>query len=317
MVAAATLVAGLAACGGSDETAGDETTGGTTAAVATTSVWADITSRVACDTEVAALIPAGADPHTYEPSLRDRELVSGAAVLIANGAGLEATTHDLIESAVADGVNVVEVATHVDLLVDDGDEHEDGHEDEDEHDDAGEGEHEDDPHGHGEDGDPHIWQDPLRVAGALDVIGSALDAAGLPTCVEAYRDELVALDAEIREVLAPIPPPERLLVTSHDSLAYFADRYDFEVVGSVIPSTSTLADSSAGELADLADLIEQRSVRAIFTDAFESSRDAEALADRLGVAVVPLVTGSLTDESPTYADLLRDNAATIAAALAP
>lgn len=284
-----------AACGdGSGDASDDEPADATI--VATTSIWADVTSNVACGEPVEALIPAGADPHSYEPSLRDRELVSGADLIVANGAGLEATTHELLDAAIADGVNVVEVAPHIDLL---GGDEDDG-----------------DEHAHG-DGDPHVWQDPTRVAGALDVIASALTPAGYRTCVETYREELLALDTEIAAILAPIPADERLLVTSHDSLAYFADRYGFEVVGTVIPSTSTMADSSAGELAELADLVEERSVRAIFTDAFESASDAEALAERIGIPVVALVTGALTDEAPTYAAMMRANATTIAEALTP
>jgi zinc/manganese transport system substrate-binding protein len=310
------------ACGDADpestgSTPGDDPTRAGTI-VATTSIWADITSNVACGAPVEAIIPTGADPHSYEPSLRDRELVSNAGLVIANGAGLEATTEELLDAAIDDGVDVVEVATHVDVLDSDPDaspqdEHGDDEHGDDEH---GDDEHGDDEHGHG-DGDPHVWQDPTRVAGALDVIASALAAAGHDTCEVAYRDELMALDTEIAEILAPIPVDERLLVTSHDSLAYFADRYDFEVVGTVIASTSTMAESSAGDLAELARLVEERSVRAIFTDAFESASDAEALADRIGIPVVPLVTGALTDDAPTYADMMRSNAATIAGALAP
>lgn len=299
-VAVVSLVAAACGDGGSDEP--DDA-----AIVATTSIWADIASNVACGEPVEALIPAGADPHSYEPSLRDRELVSGAALIVANGAGLEATTHDLLDAAIADGVNVVEVATHIDLL--DGDK-------DDDHDESDEDEDEADEHAHG-DGDPHVWQDPTRVAGALDVIASALTPAGHRTCVETYREELLALDTEISGILATIPDDERILVTSHDSLAYFADRYGFEVVGTVIASTSTMAESSAGELAELAGLVEERSVRAIFTDALESASDAEALADRIGVPVVPLITDAVTDDAATYAGMMRSNATTIAAALAP
>lgn len=309
---------GLAATGCGDGTSQPSEDGATRPLVATTSIWSDITSNIACDAPVSTVIPPGADPHSYEPSLRDRELVSNAAVVIANGAGLEATTTDLLEAAIGDGVNVVEMAAHIDLLdADAGDDHaeDDDHADEVDEDHADEVSV-DDEHAHG-DGDPHVWQDPTRIAGALDVIASALAPLGIETCEADYRDELLALDAEIAATLAPIPAPQRLLVTSHDSLAYFADRYDFEIVGTVIPSTSTMADSSSGELAELADLVEQRSVRAIFTDAFESASDAEALADRIGIPVVPLVTDAVTDGAPTYAEMMRSNATTIADALAP
>ena len=269
--------------------------------IATTTIWADIVSNVACGEPVIALIPAGADPHSYEPSLRDRGALDTAALVVANGAGLETTTADLLDTVAASGTNVVEVATHVDLL----DEHE--------ADEADETKDDDDDHGHG-DGDPHLWQDPLRVAGTLDMIASALTAAGYSTCADEYRATLVELDGELTTTLAAVE--RRILVTSHDSMEYFADRYDFEIAGSVIPSTSTLASSSAGDLADLADTIEALEVPAIFTDALESADDATALAERLRVEIVPLVTDALTDDAPTYVDMMRRNATLIAEALA-
>ena len=174
------------------------------------------------------------------------------------------------------------------------------------------------------DADPHIWQDPTVVATAIDTIAAAAVAVGrdptdIVTCTDAYRSELTALDAEIAELLRPIPTENRVMVTSHDSLEYFARRYDIEVVGTVIPSTNTLAESNAADLAALADLITERHVPAIFTERLESTTDAEALANRLGVRVVPLVTDALTDQAgtDTYIGMMRSNAATIAEALAP
>ena len=327
----------LAACSdGSTGTTAAETPAGGSTVVATTSIWADITSRVLCGEPVDAVIPPGADPHTFEPSLRDRERLGAAELVVANGGGLEESLTDLLGSVATDGVNVVEMTPHIDVIASDHDEdHVDegeGHVDEDhtgeEHtgeearaDHAGD-EHDeqaDDEHGHGIAADPHVWQDPARVAGALDVIASAGAAIGLDDCHEEFAAELTELDAEIRAMLADIPSDRRMLVTSHDSLAYFADRYDLEVVGTVIPSSNTLAQTNAADLGDLADLIEQRGVTAIFTEQLESTADADALAERLGVAVVPLVTDALTDEpaTDTYVEMMRSNATSIAAALTP
>jgi zinc/manganese transport system substrate-binding protein len=292
MIAVGALAIGstLAGCGGSDDASADEhADDGLAPLVATTTVWADVTSNVACGEEVTAVIPAGADPHAFEPSLRDRERLGDAAVVIANGLELEESLADVLQTLAADGVTVVEVADAVDDL----------------------------------DGDPHIWQDPQRVAAAVDAIETAVIASGRPAaeieqCATRYRAELEQLDTEVTELLAPIQPERRLLVTNHDAFSYFADRYGFEIVGSVIPSSSTLAESSAGELAELANAIEQQAVPAIFTERLGSSHDAEALADRLGVAVVELDSDALAGEGPTatYVGMIRANAEAIAAALA-
>ena len=108
-----------------------------------------------------------------------------------------------------------------------------------------------------------------------------------------------------------------MLVTNHDAFGYFADRYGFEIIGTVIPSASTLGESSAGQLAELADVIEQHDVPAIFAERLGSAADAEALADRLGVDVVELDSDALEPDGPasTYTGMMRANAAAIAAAL--
>jgi zinc/manganese transport system substrate-binding protein len=106
-------------------------------------------------------------------------------------------------------------------------------------------------------------------------------------------------------------------VTSHDALGYFADRYDFEVVGVIVTGGSTLAEPSAADLAALVDAIEDAGVRAIFTDAYNPTTLAEAVASEVegDVAVVPLITGSLTDEAESYVDMMRVNTQRIAEAL--
>jgi zinc/manganese transport system substrate-binding protein len=258
--------------------------------VATTSIWADITSQVVCGEPVPSLIPAGADPHSFEASLRDRELLDDATVIIANGGELEGTATELLVAAESGGTAVIEMLPLVEAI----------------------------------DGDPHLWQDPTLVADLVDDIQAAAFTAGFTTdrieaCAGGYRNELIALDAEIAELLAPLPPENRLMVTSHDSLAYFAERYDLEIVGTVIPSTNTLAETNAADLAALADTIETLDVAAVFTEQLESSSDADRLAERLDVDVVPLVTDALTDDpaGDTYVEMMRSNATTIAEALAP
>ena len=303
IIATVVVAAVLAACGSESDAPGGETA----SIVATTSIWADITSRVLCDIEVPAMIPTGADPHTFEPSLRDRELLEDAEVVVANGAGLEESLTDLLGAVAADDTNVIEFAAFVDTI--EGLDDHDDHEGQDDHDDGGDaGEHS---------VDPHLWQDPSRVSDALDSFVAALGSNGTDECVAAYRSELDALDAEIVGLIAAVPSEDRIMVTSHDSLAYFADRYDLEIVGTVIPSTNTLAQTNAADLADLADVIEERGVTAIFTEELESTADADALAERLGVRVVPLVTDALTDdpETDTYVEMMRANATRIAEAL--
>ena len=202
------------------------------------------------------------------------------------------------------------------------------HEEDDDHADDMDDDHADDMdggHAHAHTGnDPHFWLDPLRVARAAQLIAEALteiDPSGdWMARAEAYAATLTELDAEIQDILAPIPHENRVLITNHDSLGYFADRYDFEVIGVVIPGGSTLADPSSAELAALVEEIVEEGVKVIFAETIDSTALAEAVAAEAGtdVAVVTLHTGSLGEpgtETDNIVGMLRSNATRIADAL--
>ena len=160
--------------------------------------------------------------------------------------------------------------------------------------------------------DPHFWTDPAQMV----AVAEALDAL-LPGDGQAYVDELRALDDEIEATLAPVE--QRVLVTNHEVLGYFADRYDFDVIGTVIPSLSTRAEASAADIEELADVLRDEGVRAVFAETTSSADLAEALADEVGdVEVVELFAESLGepgDGADTYVDMQRANAQRIADAL--
>ncbi len=208
---------------------------------------------------------------------------------------------------------------------DEGEEHADEEEEDEDHGDEDEDEdHADEEDGHGSE-DPHVWLDPVRVAQAVENLGPALvqlaglDADRVAACTDAYLAELADLHREITESLAPVPAAQRKLVTNHDSLGYFADRYDFEVIGTVIPATTTLAEPSPADLEELAHVIEENGVPAIFAEALHGAGEATALAEQLdGVTIASLYTGALGEAgsgAETYVAMMRHNARTIAGTL--
>jgi zinc/manganese transport system substrate-binding protein len=275
------------ACGPHIAAAGDDDT---PIVVVTTSIWADIVDRIDCADQftVETLIPVGGDAHSFEPSVRDRRQLGDAVLVVTNGGGLEEQLEDTLDAVAGEGVTVLSLFDHVD---------------------AGE--------------DPHLWFDPTLVADAAVVIAGELGAAGADEstseqCLDEFLTELEELDTEVTDTLGIVPPERRILVTNHDALGRFADRYGFEVLGSVIPGSSTLAEASPAELEQLADDIEAQGVPAIFAEALESTDEATTLADRLDVDVVTLYTDSLGEAGSgveTYADLMRFNATAIAEAL--
>lgn len=295
--------------------------------VATTSILGDITSNVVGDlATVEVIVPANTDPHDFEPSAKQAALLRDADLIVANGLLLEEGLISIIESAESDGTPVVEVSELVDPLTFDEEfeeqveaaaaglgMEEEGHSDE------------EDGHGHGE-FDPHFWMDPARAAQAAGVISTAVadntdvDAGQLAEQTEAYEAELLALDAELDAQFADIPADRRLMVTNHDAFGYLATRYGFEVVGTVIPSGSDMAEPSAASLASLATLINELGVPAIFTENISSSDLANTLAAETGtnVAVVPLFSDSIGEQgsgAETYIAMMRTNGQRIADAL--
>ncbi|MEO0492388.1 MAG: metal ABC transporter substrate-binding protein [Actinomycetota bacterium] len=319
----------LAAACGDDDTAAS---GDLPTVVVTTNILGDVVTELTGGAiEVVTIMPVGADPHDFQASAQQADAMRTADALIVNGSDFEEGLLDVIEGAESDGVLLYEAISAVSTIeVGEGghDDHDD-HEGEEGHDDHEGEEGHDDHEGHDHSGDdPHFFTDPARMAAAVDGIAAFLianvegiDADAVTEAAEAYHEELEALDAEVATLIDGIPAENRVLITNHEVFGYFADRYGFEVAGAIIPSGSTLDGTSAGDLAELAELITDEGVPAIFSDVSASDQLAQTLADEVGssVAVVELFTESLGDsdsEGATYVDMVRTNATRIAEALA-
>ena len=188
------------------------------------------------------------------------------------------------------------------------------------HEEEGHGhEEEGDGHGHGE-LDPHFWFDPVRVKQAVNSIAARLSAAD-PAGQTLYRDNAAAYNSELDDLhtwiqgeVATLPEAQRLLVTSHDSFQYFANRYGFKVVGAIMPVT-TEVEPSARDLAELVETIEESGAKAVFAEKTQTDRLARQVADETGAQLVGgLYTGSLGlegGEAGTYLDYMRYNVTTI------
>jgi zinc/manganese transport system substrate-binding protein len=260
--------------------------------------------------EVIVLMPAGANPHTWEPSARDVELALGAAVLVSNGLDLEEGLVSVLESAAAEGATWFEAADHVTQLGLDGRAGEDEADPEDHDDHEGEDEHD-----HGS-VDPHIWTDPLAMADVVAALAPVLADAGIDVGerTEAMLSDLQALDATLTEILAVVPADARKLITGHRSLGYFAERYGFEQVGSVIASLSTDAEPTARELAELIEQMRVQDVPVLFVEAGTPQAVAEAVAGDGGAELIELDTAELP-AAGTYAAFMVELATTVAEAL--
>lgn len=259
-----------------------------------TSFLADITRNIAGDrVAVASLLPIGTDPHSYQPTPQDVTKIENSKLLIINGADYEHFLQPLLDNA-GGAREVIEASTGVN------------------------------PRKDAQSIDPHMWLDPNNVIIYVENIREALThfdpngAALYQSNADAYVAELRSLDAWIVEQVAQIHPDRKLLITNHEALGYFAERYGFTIAGTVIESFSTDASPSAQQMASLIDQIKSSGAPAIFLDASDNTALAQQIADETGVRVVAdLHLESPTDGPPaaTYIDMMKNNVTQIVNAL--
>jgi zinc/manganese transport system substrate-binding protein len=270
--------------------------------VTTFSVLADLVKEVGGEhVEVVALLGPNQDVHVFEPTPADSQTLRTASLVVSNGLELEVWLDDLYASSGSTAPRM-QAATGLDLIAADEDQ-----------DAEAEG------HQHGE-YDPHVWQDPTQAARMVERLRDALaeldptHAADYQANASRYLGELQALDAWAVQELARVPAERRRLVTSHESFGYFARRYDFELIGAVLPVTTEAADPSVGEIAELVSKIKAAGVPMIFGENATNQRLIEQVARAAGVRVAVLydVLGPAGGPASSYLDMIRYNVKTIA-----
>ncbi|MDQ7025132.1 MAG: metal ABC transporter substrate-binding protein [Anaerolineae bacterium] len=274
--------------------------------VTTTTIIADIAANVGGDlVQVVSLVPPESDAHAFQPRPSDIVMLSEADIVLANGLGLEGFLDNLLESV---NVTPAIVSEGIVPLVYGADNAQDNQSQED-----AQGEY-----------DPHVWTNPQNVLVIVDNIATIFadrdpdNADAYLANAESYKSEIEILDAEIEMLFNDIPVADRLLVTNHEFLAYFADRYDFTVVGTVIRSVSTLSQPNPRELAALIQQVRDLEVRVIFIEFGSVEGLSDTLAREIGsdIQIVELYSASLSEAdglASTYLDYMRFNAEAIAA----
>jgi zinc/manganese transport system substrate-binding protein len=262
--------------------------------VATTEIIGDVAAGILGDAgEVEVLMPPGTDPHEFQPSASQIALLREADLVLANGLGLEEGMGDALLQAEADGAKVLTLAPLVDPLRL--------------------------PEGGW---DPHFWLDPVRMTKAVEAIAGELASLEATTDwmtpAQEAAQAILAAHEEAEALLAPIE--QRKLVTNHQALGYFADRYDFEVVGVLVPGGSTLAQPNPADLADLVETMRREHMTVIFAETTEPTALAAAVAAEMAepVKVVQLYTEALGEpgsEAANYTGMIKANARLVAEAL--
>ena len=302
LVAPLVLLASAAACGSDDADARDD---GRLRVVTTVAPLTSIAANVIGDAAVIeGVVPEGTNSHTFEPRPSVAELLSDADVLFVNGLQLEDPTLELAEANLKDGARIVslgdETITPEEYIYDFSFPEEDGKP------------------------NPHLWTDPLLARRYAEIVkdtmaeldpGHADDYARNYGELSAVIDEL---DAAMRTSFATIPREDRKLLTYHDAYAYFAEDYDWDVIGAI--QVSSFEDPTPKDVADLIDQVREEGVPAVFGSEVFPSPVLEQIGREAGVDYVDVLRdddlpGEPGDAEHSWLGLMRFDYVTMVEAL--
>lgn len=264
--------------------------------VATASIFADMAEVISGgEVEIRTIVPIGGDPHIYEPTPGDAQLVNSADLILRNGLTFEGWLNELIENSgtkattvtITEGIQPIESIQYKNST------------------------------------DPHAWMDPTNGLVYIENIKNALIALD-PDKQDIYefnygiyRQQLEDLDHYIRGAIGQIPEQRRILITSHDAFRYYGKHYDIDV--QAILGTSTDADAQTSDIVRLNKIIQESGIPAVFIETTVNPKLLQQIATDNNIEIGgKLYADSIGDKdspAPTYLDMLRYNTDTIVAAL--
>ena len=256
--------------------------------VVTYSILGSIVKELVGDkANVVVPMPNGQDPHEWEPSAKDIETLMHADLIVQNGLGLEGGMQKALAQAQAAGVKFFTASDYITVR----------------HVGPGEGIPSGDPDQAVGAADPHLWMDPVDMKAIVTALAAqiktqlGIDLTGRAQDLNARLD---GLNQDVVAAVSSLPEANRKLVTGHESMGYFAQRYGFKLVGALIPSLTTQAQVSAADMAALKTLIETNQVHAVFTELGTPKAVADAIGQETGVKVIELTTHSLPPDGSYF-----------------
>ena len=245
----------------------------------------DFTKEIVGDEgNVKLLIPAGTEPHDFEPSAKERAEISDADVFVYNSSDMEFFVDSLKDSVDSKQTLMIEAAKGIDRLES---------QEADEHEESEEG------HDHAHEYDPHVWLDPVLAIKEVRTIAGELgekypDKKEIFTKnADAYIKKLEALDQKYSEELKNAT--NRTFVTQHAAFAYLANQYNLEQVA--ISGVSPDQEPTPSRLAELKEFVKKNNIKVTYFEENASSKVAETLSNETGVKLEVLnPLESLTNE---------------------
>jgi len=330
VAAVATIM--LAGCGSSSPR---DTTARPSIVVTTPMLGAVVRKAVGDTADVRVLMLNGSDPHEWRPSAQDVAALENADLIVENGLGLEEGLADALARAREGGTPMFTATDHVAVRTvragqgADPSDPDHGQGADPSHPDHGQGADPSHPdHGQGADPshpdqgpgarDPHIWTDPTKMRDVVLALPAAVKrstGADISATARTAAQSLAAVDREVSTLMARVPSSARGIVTGHDTLGYFADRYGYRLVGAIIPSLSTQGQISAAHLAALDRAMRAAGVRVVFDDVGTPAQVSQAVANDTGATVVKLNTVAVGADG-SYESFIRELGRRVSSALA-
>lgn len=259
--------------------------------------------------DIELLIPAGTEPHDFEPSAKDLAKISDSDVFVYNSPELETWTDNLTDTIDTKQTEIIQASKDIKLM--EGTEHE--HEEAHDHDTQ---EHEE--HGHSHELDPHVWLDPALAIKEVETIRDQLskkypdDKAAFEKNAASYIDELKKLDEEFQTAFKDAK--NKTFVTQHAAFGYLANQYGLtqEAIAGISPDQ----EPSPSRLSELKHYVDDNQVKVIYFEENASSKVAETLSKETGVKLEVLnPLESLTDkqikDGEDYLSVMRENLAAL------
>lgn len=264
--------------------------------VSTASIFADMAEVIGGNLiEVQSIVPIGGDPHIYEPTPANAQLVNKADLIIKNGLTFEGWLNELIANSgtkatvklITEGIDPISSEKYQNSS------------------------------------DPHAWMDAKNGMIYIKNIKDALveldpeHAEEYTFNYEYYKQQIQDLDQEIVEQINTIPTAQRILITSHDAFRYYGQRYGIKV--EAVLGTSTDAEVQTSDMVRLNKVIKSSGVPAVFIETTVNPKLLQQLANDNDIEIGGLLysdsIGDKDSPAPTYLDMLRYNTSTIVQAL--
>ena len=261
--------------------------------VASFSILGDLVRNVGGNSiEVTTLVGPDSDAHVYSPTPADAKRIADAKLIIVNGLGFEGWLPRLVQSS----GSKAKIVTASDGIA---------------------------PLRHGNDADPHAWQSVGNAKVYVGNIRTALSAADPANAeqyranTDAYMAKLDALEREVRDAIAKLPPARRKVISTHNAFGYFAAAYGIEFIAPL--GVSTESEPSARDIAKIITQVKQAKIPAVFLENVTDPRLVQRISAETGAKVGgTLYSDGLTGEkgdAPTYIDMVRHNIKALTRAL--